>query len=121
MEQSGPRIGVSRKGGVSVVELVDEKILDEKTIAEIGEQLYAIVGQSDKPRLVVDFANVVHMSSSVLGMLITLHKRVRERDGKLRLCRIRPSIYEVFVITRLSEVFQIYSGQEEAVVDAASA
>ncbi|MHC4717030.1 MAG: STAS domain-containing protein [Planctomycetota bacterium] len=121
MEQTGPRLSVSSQGDVSVVELVEKKILDEKTISEIGDKLYALVGQSDKPRMVLDFANVAHMSSSALGMLITLHKRVREKDGKLRLCRIRPSIYEVFVITRLNEVFTICAEQDEAVGDAARA
>jgi anti-sigma B factor antagonist len=121
MEQSGPRLSVASEDGVSVVQLADKRILDERTIAEIGEQLYAMVAESDKPRMVLDFANVAHMSSSALGMLITLHKRVREKEGNLRLCRIRPSIYEVFAITRLNEVFRIHEQREQAVAEAASA
>jgi len=121
MEQNGPRLSVTSESGVSVVQLAAEKILDEKTIGEIGEQLYSLAGQSAKPRMVVDFANVAHMSSSALGMLITLHKRVRENDGVLCLCGIRPSIYEVFAITRLNEVFQIHEQRADAVTRAASA
>ena len=55
------------------------------------------------------------MSSSALGMLITLHKRIRERGGELRLCGIQPAILEVFVITRLNEIFQIAPTREQAV------
>ena len=62
----------------------------------------------------VDFANVSHMSSSALGMLITLHKRVREKNGQLRLCNIQPAIREVFEITRLTEVFNICDSVEDA-------
>ena len=105
---------------VAVVELVDRKILDEASITQIGEQLYALAAAGDSPKLVVDFVNVAHMSSSALGMLITLHKRVRERGGALRLCNIRPSILEVFEITRLNEVFGILSSREDAVREAAS-
>ena len=54
------------------------------------------------------------MSSSALGMLITLHKRIREKKGELRLSGIQPPIYEVFVITRLNEIFQICQSREEA-------
>ena len=48
-------------------------------------------------------------------MLITLHKRVREANGQLRLCNIQSAIGEVFKITRLNEIFQIYRNQKEAV------
>ena len=59
-----------------------------------------------------------HLSSAALGMLIALHKRVREKGGVLRLCNIRSSIYEVFEITRLSEVLKILPSREEAVREA---
>ena len=48
-------------------------------------------------------------------MLITLHKRILDGNGQLRLCNIGPNIYEVFVITRLNEVFTISPGRKEAV------
>ena len=115
-----PRLKTARQGNVAVVELVDKKILDEASINQLGEQLFALAAASPAPRLVLDFANVAHMSSSALGMLITLHKRVREKGGLLRLCNILPSIYEVFVITRLNEVFQICSSRDQAVSEAAA-
>ena len=70
---------------------------------------------AQKPRMVLDFGNVAHMSSSALGVLITLNKRVRERKGELRLCNIQPAIYEIFVITRLNEIFQICPTRQEAI------
>lgn len=120
MEQKVPRLKATRAGDVAVVELVDKKILDEATISQIADQLYNLTAQNAIPRLVLDFINVAHMSSSALGMLITLHKRVREKNGQLRLCNIRPSIFEVFTITRLNEVFSICPGRDQAVAEAQS-
>lgn len=114
MEQETPSVSVTSEGDVRVVKLIDRKILDEVNIAQIGQQLNKLAAERDHPKIVVDFANVAHMSSSALGMLITLHKRVREREGELRLCNIQPSIYEVFVITRLNEIFQICQSRQEA-------
>jgi len=107
MQEPIQRLKVSTEGDVTVVELTDRKILDEVNISQIGEQINSLVARSAKPKMILDFASVSHMSSSALGMLITLHKRIRERNGGLRLCNIQPGIYEVFVITRLNEIFQI--------------
>ena len=114
MAEQGPQMDVSTQGDVTIVQLADRKILDEMNIMKIGDRLNALAAESGKPKMVLDFTHVGHMSSSALGMLITLHKRIRERDGLLRLCCIQPSIYEVFVITRLNEIFQIYRTRPEA-------
>ena len=113
MQEESPRLIVSEQAGVTLVKLAERKILDEMSIAQIGEELLALV-EGDKPKLVLDFASVAHMSSAALGMLITLHKRVRERGGQLRLCSIQPSIYEIFVITRLNEIFRIHESVHDA-------
>ena len=49
--------------------------------------------------------------------LISLQKKVTLKGGKLKLAGIRDSIMEVFHITKLDEVFDIYK-TEGAAVDA---
>lgn len=115
MSEENPRMNVTQQNGVTIVELKDRKILDEMSIMQIGEQLNTLVAQSELPKIVMDFSNVGHMSSSALGVLITLHKRIRENHGQLRLCNIQPAIYEIFVITRLNEIFQISENRQEAI------
>ncbi len=114
MPESSLRLTVSTDGDVTTVGFSDRKILDEVNIMQMGEQLNALVSGPEEPKILLDFSGVAHMSSSALGVLITLHKRVREKSGKLRLCNIDPGIHEVFVITRLNEIFQICDSREEA-------
>jgi anti-sigma B factor antagonist len=114
MRQEPPGLNVSSQGDVTIVELTDRKILDEISIAQIGERLQGLVAQADAPKFILDFSSVGHMSSSALGMLITVHKRIREKRGELRLSGIQPPIHEVFVITRLNEIFQICESKEDA-------
>jgi anti-sigma B factor antagonist len=114
MQQELPRLSVSAEGDVTIVELTDRKILDEISISQIGERLQGLVAKCTNPKFILDFSSVGHMSSSALGMLITLHKRIREKNGQLRLSGIQAPIYEVFVITRLNEIFQICRSKEEA-------
>ena len=113
-KEKTPRLRFATAGGATVVELTDRRILDEVSIGEIGEQLFEKVARTPDPKFVLDFSSVAHMSSSALGMLITLHKRLREKGGQLRLCGIQPAIMEVFVITRLNEIFQISPTREQA-------
>ena len=115
MREQSPRLDISQQNDVSVIKLLDKKILDEVCISQIGDQINSIITAAQNPKLVLDFSNVAHMSSSALGMLITVHKRIREKKGQLRLCNIQPGIYEVFVITRLSEIFQICQDPGQAI------
>jgi anti-sigma B factor antagonist len=58
--------------------------------------------------MLINFADVDHLSSAALGTLITVNNKVRQRQGQLRLSNIDPQIYEVFTITRLNKLFQIH-------------
>ena len=55
-----------------------------------------------------------YLSSAALGKLITMEKKVKAAKGNLRLCCIRPEIYEVFAITKLNRLFKICEDQERA-------
>jgi anti-sigma B factor antagonist len=106
MAENG-RLEVSEVGGVTVVRFVDRKILDEANIQELGKELFALVEEDNRKSLLLNFANVEFLSSAALGKLITLDKKVRAHGGKLKLCNIRPEIFEVFAITKLNKLFDI--------------
>jgi anti-sigma B factor antagonist len=98
--------------GVSIVNFVDKKILDEANIQQLGEELFSLV---DGPRkILLNFSNVEYLSSAALGKLITMNKSVRAAGGQLRLCSIHPQIYEVFKITKLNKLFDIHKDEQSA-------
>ena len=74
-----------------------------------------IIEQAPTPNIVLDFVNVRFLSSAVLGLLIRISKKVYQKNGKLRLCSIYPKIFEVFKITRLDKVFDIYQSRADAI------
>ena len=99
MAETTPPLSVSQEKNVRIVEFTNSKILDEQNIKEIGDTLNVIVDENENPRVLVDFANVDHLSSAALGMLINVNNKVKQRNGQLRLANIKPQIFEVFVIT----------------------
>jgi anti-sigma B factor antagonist len=114
MQNYGPRVAVNQNGEVTEVELLDEEILDENTINDVAETLFAVVEDKAPVKLLLSFGRVKHLSSSALGTLIRLNKRIDESKGALKLCSIRASLYEVFVITKLNKLFDIYKDEDTA-------
>lgn len=108
------RLDIEEVGDVTVAKFVDKKILDETNIQIIGNQMFGLVDEDGRKKIVLDFSNVEYLSSAALGKLITMDKKVKAAKGKLRLCSIRPEIYEVFEITRLNKIFDIRTNQEQA-------
>ena len=108
------RLDIEEVNGVTVAKFTDKKILDESNIQMIGNQLFGLVDDDGRRKIVLDFSNVEYLSSAALGKLITMNNKVKDSGGTLRLCSIRPDIYEVFAITKLNKVFDIRSTQDEA-------
>ena len=108
------RLDIEEVGDVTIVRFVDKKILDETNIQIIGNQLFALVDEDGRKKIILDFTHVEYLSSAALGKLITMDKKVKTANGKLKLCSIRPDIYEVFKITRLNKLFNIVDDQEKA-------
>jgi len=114
MEPIKPRISVEYAKNATIITFTDEKILEEKDIQALGESIVSVIEQAGQMNLILDFCNVRFLSSTVLGLLIRISKKVYERDGQLRLCSISPKIYEIFKITRLTKVFDIYQDVKSA-------
>ena len=108
-------IAVVSHGPIKVVEFTQSRILDEANIAEIGMKVGEVIEGELRPRLILDFRNVDHLSSAALGMLINANNKIKEKNGQLRLCDIRRQILEVFSITKLDKLFRILPDRQAAV------
>jgi anti-sigma B factor antagonist len=101
-------------GDVSMVRFLDRKIIDAANIQELGDELFALVEKEQRKNLLLNFASVEFLSSAALNKLIILDKKVKANSGKMRLCNLKPEIYEVFAITRLNQLFDIKNTEQEA-------
>ena len=115
MAEVRPRISVEYSEGATIAILTDEKILEDNDIKDIQQSITALIEQNKKIALVIDFSNVKFLSSAMLGLLIRVSKKIYECQGRLKLSSIDPKIYEVFKITGLDKIFDIYPNSAEAV------
>jgi anti-anti-sigma factor len=110
------RIDAEDIGDVTVVNFVDRKLLDDRVTQIVGKQVIRLVDEVGRRKLLLNFHDVEYVSSTALGMLITLQKKVQAAGGKLVLCEIDPQIYEVFEITKLDRFFDIAGTEAEGLI-----
>ena len=107
MEPKDAKIIVENGTDVTLVTFADETILDEPQIRRLERAPLPVVRRNKDKQLVLNFQNVRFMSSSFLGLLVKVHKRVVELGGHLQLFNLDPKIHKVFEITQLVKVFDI--------------
>lgn len=68
----------------------------------------------DRKDFLIDLESVVYVSSAVLGFFITLYKDLKEQGGRLKLVNAQPSVSNLFEITRLDRILEMYSDRTTA-------
>jgi anti-sigma B factor antagonist len=79
----------------------------ESTIKQLGE--------SGNKHLVINLGETQHLNSTALGVLISAHTNYVRRGGQMKLCSVDKRIENIFVITKLSLVFDVYGSEEQAI------
>jgi anti-sigma B factor antagonist len=87
--------------------------VDIYTAPNLREQVGGLVDE-ERNRIVVNLLGVGFMDSSGLGALVAALKRVRERDGDMRLVCDDGPVRRVLSITGLHQVFSVYPSVEAA-------
>jgi anti-sigma B factor antagonist len=107
---------LQRMGDVIIIEFTESSILDQSKIDRLHQEMQTIIEKSGLPKLILSFENVQHISSAMLGVLMSLNKQVKAMGGEMRLAAISSSIMEVFKITRLDKLLKIYRSTDQAMV-----
>lgn len=106
---------VTETDGVARVGFREASILDVLTIQKIGRELYALVEEQQRRKVVLDFADVRFLSSQALGVLVTLRRKADKAGADVCLAAVRPELKKVFEITNLHKMFKFYPSGDEAV------
>ena len=106
-----PRVQVTEERGVRVLAARGEFVGGNET-DKLRETL-AEEAEKGTDRLLIDLSDVTYLNSSALGVLISAHTNFSKRGGMLGLCNVSDGITNIFVITKLSLVFNVYGNREE--------
>ncbi len=84
-------------------------------VEHLADHLWNLLNQHFIYRLVLEMEQVSLFSSSLMGQLVMLQKRVLQHDGALRLCGLSPQCQQALHICRLDQVMPNYHNRADAV------
>lgn len=99
--------------GVVILE-PEGKIMGGPEATELRNHLYDLISQ-EKKKAIIDLANVEWMNSTGLGILISGMTSLRNNQGELKLARVNEKVENLFTITKLIGVFEIYAETSQAI------
>ncbi len=102
-----------QEGKTVVLELKGNYVGGEET-DELRDSIKKLADQGNL-KLVIDLGEVSYLNSSALGVLIAAHANYAKRGGKIKLCQLNKNLENLFVITKLSLIFDSYPNQVEAI------
>ena len=87
--------------------------LNSETADEFVESIGKLV-DAGLHSIIIDCSGLDNISSSGLGMLVRLHKRMDEKIGDVKIASVKGLIVSVLRMTRLDKMFSIYPDVESA-------
>ncbi|MDA0587681.1 MAG: STAS domain-containing protein [Planctomycetota bacterium] len=97
----------AEQDGLVVVTFSVSHINDEENIEELGHEVFALVDQFGFRKVALSMANVEYITSSVVGKIITLHRKLHWLDGQLVVCDLTPGVHEILSASRLLTYFSV--------------
>lgn len=61
----------------------------------------------------IDMINVKHISSSALGALVAVKRKIKDIDGDIKLVIVNENLIKLFQTTMLDKVFEIFDSRRE--------
>lgn len=105
---------VTEIGDVVVARFEVTRLAEDQNIEQLGHDLFALVEQYDRRKVILSLGSVEYLTSSVLGKLITMHRKMHRCQGRVFLCDLRPEVREVLRLSRLIDYFNVADSVDAA-------
>lgn len=98
-----------------VVVFKPNQMLDTETINQVAGSLKDLLARAHEDAFVFDFSGVGYLSSRALGLLLGIQRDLARNGGDLKLAGLSEENREVFRVTKLDAVFDIYPDAKAAI------
>jgi len=108
-------LDIRTENGVFIVSFKQASIGGIGEVEKIAETLRELIKDQNICNMVVDFSTVSFFSSQMLGLLVDIWRRIKDKGGTLLISGINPQLTRVFRITHLDKLFDFHETMEAAV------
>lgn len=106
---------VQQYGDDTIIEFTTPSLMDPVELEKIGKELYRLIDEEDRRRMVLDFERVHYLSSQAIGVLLAMHKKLGALPkSSLELRGVGPRLMELLRITRLDRVLKVKAAPQQA-------
>lgn len=99
-------------GGIGLIEVRGSLIGGDET-DELRQAIAGFVSR-EYPKLLIDLSGVTYLNSTAIGVLVAAQTTYARRKWQIKLCGINKNIDSIFVITKLSLVFDVHDKRADA-------
>jgi anti-sigma B factor antagonist len=99
------------RDGIAVLNLTGR--LDLASGSKLKEEIKKLTDKS-QTSIHLNLGAVEFINSSGLGALVSIMKEIRLQKGRLTLSNLASYVQEIFEITQLSHIFEIFADEEQA-------
>lgn len=100
-------------GGIGLIEVSGSLIGGDET-----DKLRAAVAgfvEREYQKLIIDLSDVTYLNSTAIGVLVSAHTSYSRKGWKIKLCGVNKNINNIFVITKLTLVFDVHETRQAAI------
>ena len=97
---------ICRHGGEARIRFTGIDRLDEANSEIPGQELCRLAERLPGTRLVLDLTGIRFVTSSALGRLVALNRKVRSAGGRLVLVNLSPAVTNSLSVTNLDRVLE---------------
>ena len=108
-------LNVQQISDVTVIEFARPSLMDPLELEQIAQQIYRLVDEEDRRKIVLDFERVQYLSSQAIGIVMALQKKLSALPrSAMILCGVGARLLELLRITRLDRILTLKPTQKEA-------
>jgi len=103
----------TRKDGDHIIIEASGRLVAGESCAQLRDLVKRLAADGGRS-FVLNMAGVSYMDSSGLGLLLSIYSTLLHQGGNVKLVSIADRVKDLFKMTKLTEVFQIYEDENRA-------
>ncbi|MBX3724032.1 MAG: STAS domain-containing protein, partial [Turneriella sp.] len=111
---AGPTMQFTRTEKHNAVVLALSGEIEMYNIGPVKAEVQKLI-EEKKVRIVLNLQDVPFIDSTGIGMVLLFQKNLKDAGGGLKLVKLTPSVEQVFRLTRLIQIVEIFDSDEAAI------